>query len=64
MSYDDPTLKFMATTQTEAMLAVEVADSEYLLCFRGEKLYYIDTHREILKFSKNKKQDIFLYIFK
>ena len=36
VSYDDPTLKFMATTQTEAMLAVEVADSEYLLCFRGK----------------------------
>ncbi|XP_066911652.1 serine/threonine-protein kinase MRCK alpha-like isoform X2 [Clytia hemisphaerica] len=39
VSYDDPSLKFMATTQSEAMFAVEVSDDEYLLCFRDLAFY-------------------------
>lgn len=39
VSYDDSSLKFMVASQSEAMLAVEVAENEYLLCFRDLAFY-------------------------
>jgi len=41
VNYEDPSLKFMQNTHTEALLAVQVTKDEYFLCF-SELAFYVN----------------------